>query len=495
MASLEEWATDQLGVFLGALGFDAEAIQMHILPDLARLDTPEALMNHLTDLLGTDPSALGFIKEYSRRRFPPKSARSSPRPSAPKVQTPPLPPSAPPQQPQQHVPSSSSNVFPSLPANANANTNHWPANINVYMKNKTEGDYVSSQKGKKQKSTTASTSAIAQNDQNEKQQQDQQKKKKKKNEMTLETALKELDIQTSTDSKRRPCQCQATKHPLLTVAPNCLNCGKIICTQEGTGPCTFCGTPVLSKEQQVALIAEAKRKRSEAKVQQNQQQQPRRAKAAPTPSVGYAAKAGGGFSYHTEIVDDQEEEERRKRAEAHKEKLLEYQRTSAKRTTVIDQATDFILPSDMSNPWLSPQERALQMKQQQANLKKLQNQGAAAKRRVMTLDIGSRQVTMQDHVSSESESEEEPQEIKAPTPARASADDGSAGTYANNPLLKGIHAPKFMGEHQREGKGGRRRRIQRVQYDQDDAEDDHELQFASRIADDKDVTFEPVSCG
>lgn len=48
MASLDEWATDQLGVFLGALGFDAEAIQTHILPDLARLDSPEAVMNHLT---------------------------------------------------------------------------------------------------------------------------------------------------------------------------------------------------------------------------------------------------------------------------------------------------------------------------------------------------------------------------------------------------------------------------------------------------------------
>lgn len=164
----------------------------------------------------------------------------------------------------------------------------------------------------------------------------------------------------------------------------------------------------------------------------------------------------------------------------------------------IDQATDFTLPSDTSNPWLSPQERALQMKQQQANLKKLQNQGAAAKRRVMTLDIGSRQVTMQDHVSSESESEEEPQEIKAPAPAparAASADDGSAGTYANNPLLKGIQAPKFMGAHEREGKGGRRRRMQRVQYDQDDEDEGYDLQFASSIADDKDVTFEPVTCG
>lgn len=131
----------------------------------------------------------------------------------------------------------------------------------------------------------------------------------------------------------------ATKHPLLTVAPNCLNCGKIICTLEGVGPCTFCGTPVLSKEQMVALVAEAKKKRAEQKRLQNQQIQQRKAKAAQTPAVAYAAKVSGDIiprmAYQEPTFDDAKEEENRRRAEAQKEKLLEFQRTSAKRTTVI----------------------------------------------------------------------------------------------------------------------------------------------------------------
>ena len=36
----------------------------------------------------------------------------------------------------------------------------------------------------------------------------------------------------------------ATRHELFT---NCLACGKIICSQEGEGPCFFCGSMV-SKE-------------------------------------------------------------------------------------------------------------------------------------------------------------------------------------------------------------------------------------------------------
>lgn len=33
------------------------------------------------------------------------------------------------------------------------------------------------------------------------------------------------------------CECQASKHALVR---NCLECGRIICAQEGPGPCLFC---------------------------------------------------------------------------------------------------------------------------------------------------------------------------------------------------------------------------------------------------------------
>lgn len=37
---------------------------------------------------------------------------------------------------------------------------------------------------------------------------------------------------------RHKCNCQASKHGLIN---NCLNCGRIVCKQEGSGPCVVCG--------------------------------------------------------------------------------------------------------------------------------------------------------------------------------------------------------------------------------------------------------------
>lgn len=38
---------------------------------------------------------------------------------------------------------------------------------------------------------------------------------------------------------RQICYCQCTRHNLVN---NCVNCGKIVCEQEGEGPCLFCGS-------------------------------------------------------------------------------------------------------------------------------------------------------------------------------------------------------------------------------------------------------------
>lgn len=40
---------------------------------------------------------------------------------------------------------------------------------------------------------------------------------------------------------RHPCNCQATKHELIN---NCTKCGRIVCEQEGSGPCLFCDNMV-----------------------------------------------------------------------------------------------------------------------------------------------------------------------------------------------------------------------------------------------------------
>ncbi|VDO83564.1 unnamed protein product [Soboliphyme baturini] len=40
---------------------------------------------------------------------------------------------------------------------------------------------------------------------------------------------------------RVKCDCQASAHGLVN---NCLSCGRIVCEQEGSGPCFFCGSLV-----------------------------------------------------------------------------------------------------------------------------------------------------------------------------------------------------------------------------------------------------------
>lgn len=40
---------------------------------------------------------------------------------------------------------------------------------------------------------------------------------------------------------RHSCECLAQKHNLIN---NCMSCGRIVCEQEGSGPCIFCGSLV-----------------------------------------------------------------------------------------------------------------------------------------------------------------------------------------------------------------------------------------------------------
>jgi hypothetical protein len=47
---------------------------------------------------------------------------------------------------------------------------------------------------------------------------------------------------------RQACECQAAKHSLVS---NCLSCGRVVCSQEGSGPCLFCGALVVTREEQV----------------------------------------------------------------------------------------------------------------------------------------------------------------------------------------------------------------------------------------------------
>ncbi|MQM03782.1 hypothetical protein Taro_036571 [Colocasia esculenta] len=100
----------------------------------------------------------------------------------------------------------------------------------------------------------------------------------------------------------KPCSCQARRHNLLS---NCLSCGKIVCEQEGEGPCSFCGALVLQE------------------------------------GSSYA-----GLEGTVAPLSDAEAT-----AEAFAKRLVEYDRNSTARTAVIDDQSDYY--EIEGNSWLS----------------------------------------------------------------------------------------------------------------------------------------------
>ena len=100
----------------------------------------------------------------------------------------------------------------------------------------------------------------------------------------------------------QPCSCQARRHKLVS---NCLSCGKIVCEQEGEGPCSFCGALVLREGSTYAGLEDL---------------------AGPLSDAEAAA-------------------------EAYAKRLVDYDRNSAARTTVIDDQSDYY--EFEGNTWLS----------------------------------------------------------------------------------------------------------------------------------------------
>jgi len=54
---------------------------------------------------------------------------------------------------------------------------------------------------------------------------------------------------------RHKCDCEANRHAVIN---NCINCGRIVCVQEGSGPCFFCGELVCSPDEQHVLQSNTK---------------------------------------------------------------------------------------------------------------------------------------------------------------------------------------------------------------------------------------------
>ena len=113
---------------------------------------------------------------------------------------------------------------------------------------------------------------------------------------------------------RNICKCQAQQHDLIN---NCIKCGRIVCKQEGSGPCLFCGNLVCTKDEQEVL--------------------------------------NRGSRKSDQLMKKLLNTEAKSKAELHKNTLLEYDKTSEKRTHVIDDESDYFATD--SDKWLSKDQR------------------------------------------------------------------------------------------------------------------------------------------
>ncbi|EFX82942.1 hypothetical protein DAPPUDRAFT_315992 [Daphnia pulex] len=161
--------------------------------------------------------------------------------------------------------------------------------------------------------------------------------------------------ETITLPGQHKCECQASKHSLVR---NCLECGRVICAQEGPGPCVFCTENMSACEKEALLQS------NNAPAQRTKQSGRRFLDGtAPLPDKAFTT------------------------AMAHKEKLLEFDRTSEHRTRVIDDESDYFNAD--SNKWLNPKQRdALRTKE-----KELRDSRHGSRRQIkVTLDFAGRQV-------------------------------------------------------------------------------------------------------
>lgn len=296
----------------------------------------------------------------------------------------------------------------------------------------------------------------------------------------LDAAIRSLEITTNPslsgadDVAARRCNCVATRHPLQTAAPNCLSCGKVVCVKEGLGPCTFCGTPLLSQTEVQAMIKELRVERGRERMAVDREAHKRPDVAAsPRPFTKPRGEAGGELSA-AEV-----------KAREHRDKLLGFQAQNARRTTVRDEAADFDVSGAMAgafggNIWSTPEDRARELKRQQKILREMEwnaRPDYEKRKQVVSIDlVGGRVVKKMMAVErppspDEPDGRAEPSALEEVNPNRGGG--GGGGTFSRNPLLGGMIKPVYEGKGkgaELEGRKDRKTRWRRVQDDLDDNE-------------------------
>ncbi|KAF2023898.1 zf-C2HC5-domain-containing protein [Setomelanomma holmii] len=296
----------------------------------------------------------------------------------------------------------------------------------------------------------------------------------------LESAIRTLEIQTNPTlaaqgNTKRKCNCMATRHPLLDAAPNCLNCGKIICVKEGIGPCTFCNTPLLGSEEIQSMVRVLRDERGKEKMAANNASQ-KRADVSLAPRPFSTPRSTTPLSSNPGSDVDSESEKLAK-AKQHRDKLLAFQAQNAKRTQVHDEAADFETTTAGLSMWASPQERAMQLKRQQKALREQEWNARPEyeKRKVVaSIDLVGGKIVRRMAAAERPgtpESEYEPPEPSA-QPIEHGAISSGSGAFSRNPLLGSLIRPtiKVADSKGKDKEGGRTQTWRRVQDDNDDNE-------------------------
>ncbi|KAK4289239.1 hypothetical protein Pmani_037782 [Petrolisthes manimaculis] len=169
-------------------------------------------------------------------------------------------------------------------------------------------------------------------------------------------------------SGRHKCDCEASKHKLIN---NCLKCGRIVCEQEGSGPCQFCGNLVVSKEER-ELLNKGTRKSEALQKKLLSEKKVMVAKAK-------AEKA-------------QNKEEALLKAVEHKNRLLEFDRTSEKRTKVYDDENDYF---STNSRWISHDDK-MKLIQREEELRKKRFERRNQK---ITIDLFGRKIVAEEETA------------------------------------------------------------------------------------------------
>ncbi|KAI0397842.1 zf-C2HC5-domain-containing protein [Xylariaceae sp. FL0594] len=294
----------------------------------------------------------------------------------------------------------------------------------------------------------------------------------------LDDAIRALEMTTNpsktADASTRRCDCVAARHPPLAAAPNCLNCGKVICLKEGLGPCTFCGTPLLSSSEVQSMLRELKDERGREKMAIDRQSHKR-------PEV---SQIPAPFSKSRETQGAKSEAEAK--ALEHRDRLLAFQAQNARRTTIRDEAADFDVSAAVSGSggsiWATPEERAREFKRQQKILREMEWNARPEyekRRQVISIDVvGGKVVRKMASVQRPQSPDDEQHDLPMPTERGLKETDGnrsrgSGGAFGKNPLLgnliKPVFDPKGKGLAQ-EGRSSSATKWRRVQDDLDDNE-------------------------